>query len=1401
MARAARSHLSRFLRWALFLVLSLLLLLSLLFVSLRLSFAREQLRVRVNAALSQVFQGKIELDRIGTLTLWGVSGVDARVFDASGRQVIRVQGLSASASLPALGWQFLAHGDRPELLLTDVHVDHADVTLREDEELGVTLASAFLPREDGSESPPSAPGMGPRLRIERAGFAHIWAHGRVSGSPPLDAELARLVASLSYVPATGTNLELERAELVSRALPWQADPRGQVTGRVESPPADLGPLRLELTFHGRAAGSVLALEASWVGDEVYARVDASNLPSAFVNQHAPGLGLDGDLTVSAEVDGPLPQLDFVAELDSTAAHVKTAGYAVLTQGLEMSAVVEATRVDVARIADGAPSSQLAVQLRALLLEREDGQFVGSHRVDVRPGWLAGQATPALWVSGRDTLDSESGFATSGRLGAEDPGLSVQGDYQVTLPPERGGHVVFALRSQLDDPARLAALGLRARGRAELSADLLLAQRRLSAKAMLDLRHVDHAVVQARDVGLAAEVSGTFDNPRVHAAGRLDLVSRRQRGSVRFDACVERPTRFADYELDANANVDWGNIGSLVATAKDLQLPSLTTSLSRMARLKGELSARGKVDLEALSPLLTGAGLPIERTTGRVRFEVAAGQAESDGRGLTLSAALDTNGFRVVEKRTAPERIVTTAQAIDSQPRALEGIDVHVSMHAWPKSGDAVGTLILRDTGGTLAEVQGSVQLGKVWPQGLASSAALAAVPFEATLQVPRRRLQSLPPLLRPAALRGRVALDAHVVGSLADPRVEVQLSGQSLRALGSREPVDVNVAAVYENQGGKANVDAKLSRSSTEVASLNGTWQGDLRRAGELASGTSGLSASVSAKLVDFPLDVVPDIADRDIDGRISGDLKLDDWGRDARLDASFASTTLSLARVPVRELTAKINTDQAKLMAEVAMKVGGGASHATLDADMQWGKKPLPTLAHRGTAKLETRAFDLGTLGPLLGGYVSELGGMLDANTELAVTPESTRLSGSAQLERGVVQVPAIGQRFSDITARVAVADNQFKLEKLEARGTTGRLNVTGAAQLDGFDLRGARAHLAIRKNESIPITLEGAALGDAWGNIDASYSSPAKGERQLDIDVPELHLVTPETSGHGLQQLDQPRDIRVGVRRADGTFVALPLQPLEPGGEEANGSAKEAQPLRIRVKLGRNVTVARDRSAQVQLAGQLSIFTGPPTEVDGRIEVRGGKLDVQGKTFEVERGVVTFEGDDPSNPTITATARWDGPGYTVYADYLGDVKHGRIKLRAEPPLTQNEIASLLLFGSPEGSVGGGSDPNAAALAVGVAGGTAAKGLNQALDDFTNLDVSARIDTTTGSARPELVFQVSPRVSAKVTRAIGSPGALESPDRTFLTLELRLKRAWALSAIFGDHGGSTLDLIWRRRY
>jgi autotransporter translocation and assembly factor TamB len=1432
----ARRRFARAARVALFAAAGLVVLLVLLLLlGLRTSFAREQIRVRVNAALSELFQGRVQIDRIGAVTLGGVSGVDAHVFDANRNQVIHVQGLSAAAALPSLAWQLLAHGDQPELVLTVVHVDHADVTLRDDAELGVSLASTFLPRSP-TPTPKGAPPSGPHLRVERLSFDHIWAHGLIGSSPPLDAEIKQLSAALNQTPQAGFSLDLKHLELVARNLPGGVEPRGQVTGKIVAPAdAAAGPLRLEGTFAGRAAGSPVTLAASWIGDDLHAQVHVPELPAAFVNQQLPALRLDGTVAVHAQLDGALPVLNFAATVDGTAAHVVANGYAAVAQGFEAAVALEATGIDAARVVADAPRSELQLELRAFAFEADDGDFIGCHRLDVAPGQLAQQATPSLWVNGRGRWDAAGKLSGSGQLGIEDPGLTLRGRYHLALPAGNGGVVGAALEAELNDPQRLAAMGLHAAGHGEASAEVQLNGGNVAGKATLSLRHLDHTVVQARNVELAARASGTLDQPQLHAAATLDVLSGRAHADLDYSkarqelelfvsdldlirlsiilgsklpleqatlgatAHVSHQSSSAHYQVDARAHLQLGKLGSAQLTASQLELPTTLSRRSGWADLKGELAVDGKLQLESLSPFLTRAGLPIERTTGTVHFEVAAKHAAADAQGLELSAAVDTFGLRVVQQRQVPRVIATTADAIASEPLALEGIDLHFSAHARPLTGEAFGTLILRDPQGTLADLQAATQLPETWPSGLDAS-TLMRLPLKAHLEMAQRRLGGLPPLLRPDGLRGRVSVEADFEGNLAEPQLVAQLSLQALRTSGSKQGVDVDAKLRYTPERGECRVEAKLADQSSRLANVNATWQGDLRRAGLLASGNSGLVASADIELAEFPLELVPLVADRQITGRVTGKLGVKSWGQDAQLNAALTSTTLSLDKMPIRELSASAQTRGDQLRAEVTLKVGSGTLQGSLESDVRWGKRPLPELQHRGTAKLATHAFDLASLSPLLAGYVSEIGGMLDANGQLAVTPTTTELSGSAKLEKGVLQLPALGQRLSEITARVAVAGQKLKLEELTARGTTGRVTGKGSASLDGFDLRAAEAHLTIPVREPLPLTLEGAALGDVSGSVDATFTNPARGERKLDIDVPVLHLVTPDSSGYDLQSLDAPPDIRVGVRRADGTFIALPVQPLTPGAATGD-SADASAPLRMRIRLGKDVRVERGSTAQVQLGGELQIVTGADTAVDGRIEVRGGKLDVSGKTFEIERGVVAFEGNDPGNPTITATARWDAPGYTVYADYVGDVKNGRIKLRSEPPLTPSEIANLLLFGTPEGSSGGSADANGTALAVGVAGDTAAKGLNQVLDDFTKLDVSARIDTTTGSARPELVFQVSPRVSARVSRAIGAPAAGEALDRTFLTLELRLRRAWALSAVFGDHGGSALDLIWRRRY
>lgn len=320
---------------------------------------------------------------------------------------------------------------------------------------------------------------------------------------------------------------------------------------------------------------------------------------------------------------------------------------------------------------------------------------------------------------------------------------------------------------------------------------------------------------------------------------------------------------------------------------------------------------------------------------------------------------------------------------------------------------------------------------------------------------------------------------------------------------------------------------------------------------------------------------------------------------------------------------------------------------------------------------------------------------------------------------------------------------------------------------------------------------------MGDAWGDLAFRYKSEgADGTTRLDADIERLHVHMPEMAPSSVQSFEPAENVKIGVFRRDGEFSVIPMQPIKSAGEGADAGGETL----VRVKIGNDVWVHQGEKFDVRFRGGVDVRLGEELRLNGKIELAGGTLDVSGKRFEIETGTITLSGP-VEQALVTATARWDSPaGYSVYADFSGTVSDGKIELRSEPPLARDEVLSLLLFGTPDGSVGSGSGDQAS-TAASVAGDTAAAGLNQLLTRFTELDVSARIDTSTGSARPELVLQVTPRLTARVTRALGEPAPGQSPDRTFFTLELRLQRRWSLATIVGDHGGTALEIVWRLRY
>jgi len=910
-----------------------------------------------------------------------------------------------------------------------------------------------------------------------------------------------------------------------------------------------------------------------------------------------------------------------------------------------------------------------------------------------------------------------------------------------------------------------------------------------------------------DLGRVAQIS-EFELPIQHGlvngdarvkrrAGRWGGTVRIKGSDIAFQkiqhGTIETDLTLTDRVIDGTISASYDR-SQITAKLQQVDVPDRVPAGDPLSALRGSLDVSGNFALDQMAPVLRAAGVPLEQARGQLELSLQASNPRNQRSQPTLQMRLKTHDLKLVQQRPPLDEIEGTPRARETQPLSLVGVDVDLTANidATDRKADLQARLL--DQHGTLLTLTASsdnLDLG-------AGGAALQRAPIKVIVQVPQRELDRLPLAVRPQAVRGLMALEVNAEGSIAAPQVKAKLNLQRISARGRRRGVNGDASLELGPNGGKLLAAADFRGAS--VMKLETRWQGDLIRRVQAEAETQkpAFVLDTDLSLYRFPLQVVAPLSDRQIRGPLSGTVQLRNLGKAATLDVKLNSRELKLGeeQLPGFELTAK--TEQDKLVAEVSALQSKGKLNANFTTPMKWNDELAPAIDSHAQARIKAERFDLSALLPFVAQYVSTLEGELDADLNLDLRNELPDLRGSASLRKGVVQLPQIGQRFSDVTLRVAVGNGEVRIDDVQARGISGRVTASARARIAGAELQSIKAQLDIKENEKLPLVFEGVAFGDGYGHVDFAYETKDR-VTDIKVDVPRFHVIMPDSSVTSVQSLTRAEYVRVGVHREDGKFVAMPDQPL---GNATKDGQEEPTTTNVRIKLGDNVWLERGQQALVQLTGDIGVKSGAASSViEGRIELRGGKLDVNGKKFEVERGVVTLNGKDPSNPTITALARWDAPGYSVYAEYRGTAQAGKLILRSEPQLTQAEIVSLLVVGSPEGQLGSSSGGGTAATAVGVAGDTAVRGFNRVMSDFTHLDVSARIDTSTGSARPELVVQISPRVTTRITQALGAPAPNQPPDRTFLTVELRLQRAWALSAVVGDRGASALDLIWRRRY
>jgi translocation and assembly module TamB len=845
-----------------------------------------------------------------------------------------------------------------------------------------------------------------------------------------------------------------------------------------------------------------------------------------------------------------------------------------------------------------------------------------------------------------------------------------------------------------------------------------------------------------------------------------------------------------------------DVGSIDVQSSSIQVgPAGPLHLSSWRRAWGVIDAKAHLDLAHLYTHVPEHSLPFSRVGGVVDAAVRIDRDSPEDESPGVEATVATTGLLL---------------GGGEGPSAwrLEGIDPKLHASVDSESGATQVDLDVHDATGTILDVGAQSSAVPYGPLATGDGLldALLAMPFDARINVPSRELDSLPPSLV-SGMHGLLAARVEWHGALRKPTVQVDATlGRGHEPSVSSLPVDVAVALHYDGDKFRGTVTG-LSR---EKAVLEVTGNGQLHAPDAVEAlvhqGTPlPWTAAVRALLDGFPLRSFTWLSDRQVRGKATGNLVIEGLHDDAHATASLTVDGFAVGDVECKAASVDATVDGH------TFEVKAHIDHADGGADLQargaahWGKALAPSLdtSQAAEASLVARRLRAALLLPFVIGPVSALDGRVDANVGVAVDPGANAIhpQGKLELSDGTFELVSVGGEFAGVSGKVTLApDGLIQLEDFVAHGITGKLEAAASARIEGLKFVGARATVQIAPASPIPVVFDGVQLGVLDGHLDVEVAPPPNGRGlYVTVSAPTLHMALPETGTHDVQQLGPLEGVATGVLGDQG-FVDVPIDAVVASGVGGPPPA----PIQITLKLGNDVRVGRGSDVDVRLQGEPVVTIAEDVRVTGQIRVTRGTINVQGKPFNIEKGTITFGGDDPSNPQVVLTAEWTAPDQTkVYADFVGPLKTGKVTLRSDPVLPggQNDILSLILFGQTQSEVSANPNQQPIAGAAGAAGGVAAApinqalgGVNRALDKFGVVGgISAGVDTTGTTPMPEVSFMIARDISVKVAQVVTQ--TISTLDTTFVTLNWRFARKWSIETTAGNRGTSIVDLIWQHRY
>ncbi|HEX5816351.1 MAG TPA: translocation/assembly module TamB domain-containing protein, partial [Methylomirabilota bacterium] len=456
----------------------------------------------------------------------------------------------------------------------------------------------------------------------------------------------------------------------------------------------------------------------------------------------------------------------------------------------------------------------------------------------------------------------------------------------------------------------------------------------------------------------------------------------------------------------------------------------------------------------------------------------------------------------------------------------------------------------------------------------------------------------------------------------------------------------------------------------------------------------------------------------------------------------------------PVTGIRGRFTLDGTRVrVADAVATLRGGEVRAGGDVDLA-GPSPRLDVKLRGRFPLAL----LAALRP----EVQEASGVLDVQATVTGTAADPQAVGDGTIRDGLVRMAAYPEALRQIHARFTMSPAGVRLASATASLGGGTVGVRGDLALDGRAIGPFRFDLEARG-----VSLE-----------------PAPGARTTwDADL--------ELLGAGSRSL-----LRGEATLVRGTYVSdEPLLRLLLGGRGTTAGGGEpsfALPLQIRVRVDDNLTV-RTAVARFRAGGTVTLSgtTAAPV-LFGTVVVREGQLIFRKQRFTLTSASARFTDPRRIDPILDVRGEARIQTYDVRLHMTGRSEDLQIRLSSTPPLPEEDILSLIAFGTTRAQLARGGSTAVAGEIAGL--------LLRDLFGFSAGEGGAPIDVELQTGEEgERSVRVGGRLNER-TRVLYSQG-LEQRDARRLRLEYEVIGPLVIAGEQDFQGGFGGDVLLRLRF